>query len=898
MNRLLRLKVIFILIFLWPQLLSAQKNIEIKGCVFDTKGNPISSATVVIRLDTTSIISAFTTTNEKGCYKISTKIYKSITIVVSSIGYERQMTVLNEPDSVTNNLDFYLFDKQVVLNEIILQSKRRITEKNDTITINADAFRDSTERNLAELLAKIPGIRVDKSTGKITVNGSLISKILIEGDDLTDRNYQVLSQNMSAEIVKNIQILNSFSDNALLKGLSESEEKAINITLKNSKKNKITGNLSGSTDFVEKYEFSSDVLNVQTRNFKTFSNLNFNNISYIPYYQENPDLIKPETVKEIISTRYDNILSINNMPKEQLQQLDVFNKSLYSNNYFNLKMSKKTLLKGGITSFNDNQSFFSTVNQSFYINNIIEFQKQDKSIVYKPNTILANLNLECRISDKSQVNYSVNFIKENYQTLNSIIYNNSNEAIKSVLQKKNALLNNIEYTYRINQNNAFIITIVNSRISNKQEFQHDFTSPVFFKPANKDILLIKGMVNQPLNLKSVAFNYYLKKSKLISSLAFGYMQKKENIFSLINSNGFSPGDTLLLDSLSNNTNILYNIFYLTIHSSYKIGNYRITGSLHSGTYSNKVRENIFRIQDENKGFFFTPSAGLNYKKKDQAFDIAFSNKTHLPNSQYQILNPVFSGLETIVNGSNTFNPEISNIIVANHSWNIYKKDFFLYTNILYKKRNKGVSLDNSINLPYLFSRVVRNNILKRILYTTTTLDKYLAALQSRISLSFGYSDIIDNYFINGLLREIVQKEFGSEISIRTSFDGIVNLHLGVKYSTIRTTLKDSISVFQVPQNKLFTFLDLTLRFSKRIQLEFSNEVNKIYRVSLIQKPFYFSNFVGNYDIISGKLKLKLIWRNVYNIEKYQEQFLSGLTKTVNSVKLNSRFFLIQINYSF
>ena len=62
--------------------------------------------------------------------------------------------------------------------------------QNDTIFYNIQKFKDGSERNVEDVLAKLPGVTVDKGTGKIKYQGKEIKKILLDGDDLTDNNYQ------------------------------------------------------------------------------------------------------------------------------------------------------------------------------------------------------------------------------------------------------------------------------------------------------------------------------------------------------------------------------------------------------------------------------------------------------------------------------------------------------------------------------------------------------------------------------------------------------------------------------------------------------------------------------------------------------------------------------------
>ncbi len=55
-----------------------------------------------------------------------------------------------------------------------------------------------------------------------TFNGKEVDRILIEGEDLTEKNYQLLSRNLNANLVDKVQVINNFSTDRLLKEVDNS----------------------------------------------------------------------------------------------------------------------------------------------------------------------------------------------------------------------------------------------------------------------------------------------------------------------------------------------------------------------------------------------------------------------------------------------------------------------------------------------------------------------------------------------------------------------------------------------------------------------------------------------------------------------------------------------------
>lgn len=94
----------------------AQEN-TIQGIVIDQDNQPIPYATVMIQNTSNG-----TTTDENGAYSLSAGNKKSVSILISSIGYttERKTVTLNL-NGVTQIPDVVLTEKQEQLNEVIVE---------------------------------------------------------------------------------------------------------------------------------------------------------------------------------------------------------------------------------------------------------------------------------------------------------------------------------------------------------------------------------------------------------------------------------------------------------------------------------------------------------------------------------------------------------------------------------------------------------------------------------------------------------------------------------------------------------------------------------------------------------------------------------------------------------
>ena len=192
----------------------------------------INNASVIV-LDPAENMLGYTYTNTQGSYSLTLTAKKGETIViqVSSLGYEKKeiSLVLKENSVITQS--FELLEKTEVLNEVVLETEQKIKVDSDTITIKTKYFTNDTEQTVEDVLKRIPGIEVLED-GKIKANGKLISKLLIEGDDLFDQDYKLLSKNLDGKVLDAVQILKNFEDNPILKQLGDSKAVAVNLKLK------------------------------------------------------------------------------------------------------------------------------------------------------------------------------------------------------------------------------------------------------------------------------------------------------------------------------------------------------------------------------------------------------------------------------------------------------------------------------------------------------------------------------------------------------------------------------------------------------------------------------------------------------------------------------------------
>tara|TARA_B100000787_G_scaffold170228_1_gene164994 strand:+ start:2316 stop:5087 length:2772 start_codon:yes stop_codon:yes gene_type:complete len=226
-------KIILIAIFMVSWVSTAQ--INLRGVVKDSIGNPLEMANV-IALDTVAKrIASYGFTDAQGNFKLDLKKNTVYNIKISYIGFKGISKFMMTKETNISNIYTMLEDN--MLDGISIVSKMPVTIKGDTIIYNADSFKNGSERKLEDVLKKLPGVEINDA-GEIEVEGKVVEKIMVDGKEFFSGDTKLASKNIPSNAVDKIQILRNYSNVNQLSGVQNNQDRvAINIKLKEGKKN-------------------------------------------------------------------------------------------------------------------------------------------------------------------------------------------------------------------------------------------------------------------------------------------------------------------------------------------------------------------------------------------------------------------------------------------------------------------------------------------------------------------------------------------------------------------------------------------------------------------------------------------------------------------------------------
>ncbi|GAA4106605.1 TonB-dependent receptor [Aquimarina addita] len=224
---------------------------EIRGTITDNTNEKVSFANIQIHKGEKLI--SYGTSNTNGAYVIKLKSAGTYSVKVTHMQFvplEDTLVVSDDQNTLMKN--YILTENAEDLGEVILKFEPKVMEiSTDTITYNIKALTNGTENNLADVIDKLPGVELNAS-GLITVNGKAIKKLLIDGEELFKKQHRLTAESVTSEMVEGIRYLDKFKDFGNISGFDNKQMRALDISIKDEYKNKITGDVKAGGGYADK----------------------------------------------------------------------------------------------------------------------------------------------------------------------------------------------------------------------------------------------------------------------------------------------------------------------------------------------------------------------------------------------------------------------------------------------------------------------------------------------------------------------------------------------------------------------------------------------------------------------------------------------------------------------
>jgi hypothetical protein len=883
-NKLLIISTLFIQNFCFSQT-------KVFGTV-KSDSSILNSVNIILKDSHSKSIIAYTYSDKNGNYELKTNKLGKFNLVFTSLGYESQtISIVITKERKEIKTDVVLKDKTMDLDEVIIKADLPMTIKEDTISFKTKYYKRGNEQTVEDLLKTIPGININVD-GTIKIGNQEIEKLMVDGDDLFEKGYKILSKNMPAYPIEEVELLKNYSNNRLLKGVEESNKVALNLKLDEKSKRIWFGNIETSLANDSFYQLKGNLMNFGKKN-KYYFLTNLNSIGYNAT-GDIENLIRPFRINEPASIG-DNqsVNSLLNLSPNSLnfkESRTNFNNAelMTLNAIFNPtgKLKIKTL---GFFNW-DETDFFRNSTEVVGVNGTNFTNTEDYQIQNNKRIAFGKLDVIYNISKIKMLEATTKYNNGDFNDTSNLVFN-GNSTIEN-LQHQNTLFDQkISYTNKYKDKKVFLLTgrFIDEKTPQNYSINQFFYQDLFSANTNANNISQQSS-NQ---MQFVGVNAHLldrKDNGHLLELQLGNEFRKdrlESTFSLLENNSVLEQP----NGYQNETNYQVNDLYLKSKYRLKIKDFGIVGKLDFHQLFNRLENN--NTSSNQNPFFINPSLGFDWKINDKnKITSSYSYNTINAKVLDVFSDFVLTGFRSFSKGTGNFNQLNASSVVFNYQLGNWSDRFFANIFILYNNNHDFFSNNTILNQNLIQTEkiLIKNS---ESINLNLNLDYYFKFISSNLKVDLGYTKSeFKNIVNNSNLRLVTSNNYNYGLELRSGFKGIFNYHIGTKWLTteIETTINNSFT-------DNVSFLDLSFIFNKNLNFQLQSE--RYYFGNLqTDNTYYFLDFDARYKLVENKLTLGLTGKNLFNTEKFRNFSISDIGTSTTEYRLLPRFVLLKLEYRF
>lgn len=888
----MKIKSFLYIVFLFA-ITSQLKGQNITGMVKDISNNPLPLTNVVIKEDQFSEkILLFTKTNYNGNYSFSKEEILSLNRDVFYLearlnNYNEnsiKVTLNNKTDDL--EIDFTINKLQVQeLQEVVVIGKiPKFKVSKDTISFKVKEYADGSEMKIEDVIKNLPGVNVNASTGEIIYKGKSIETVTLDGDNLFGYNYTLGTRNINVDMVEQIEAIDNYSDNPLLKGIEQGGKVSLNLKLKENKTN-YSGNIEVGLGMFEIDQASKDIkgtILTTSSKLKSFSTLSHNNVgtNHSPFDYFGFSL-NPEQKKE------QNYFAKNIIPETIFTGTIASNRGNINNQFFGnhnaiFKLNPKLSIKTNLYFLKDKIITNQFFQNDFQINNEVFTTTDNTFITKKPQQYRGDLEIKYNTSKTSLLEYYLRLQQQYIETPTTIIQNQS-EKFSSLLKTKDFYFKqDLLWTKKLSDKEALQLSLFNS--FNKLPQTFSITPSLFDENVINDI-------------QKSEFEKTFLEGK-ITYLGSGETDKYT--FSLGANLNYSPFFSRLFNSeetiSENKFDYTQSNIFNTAAYNFNLNKWEISPSYSVRVLNQNLKQYTLNEEQIQTELIFEPALNLKYKLNSVSFlsgNYGFNKNTSA--EQYFFLNKVLINNRTTI--SNLPSLELQNSQRYNLSYfnnNLYNQ-FQLEANISYQKSTGNFFTNQNItetdtHIVYFFLPQDNSNW-----DINMKIAKYIPGIESTIKLSSNYilSDF-KNIVNNSGLRQNQNQFLSNSFFWKTAFEIPVNFENTFTYqysnsknekqpSFYNKSWQNAFKVIAKPSEKWFVTLASVYYLPNTKK---SNEQFFFLDATLIHNPK------------SKKWRARLTMQNITNENNFEQVQTSDISTTIFRSNLLARYFLLNITWNF
>lgn len=877
---------IVLLCFLLSQLSSFSQSI-VKGTITDSLNVPLAYANIIAQPQDSLKRIKFSITDEQGRYRLELE-HVTYHVSVSYMGYAPYHFEIDTKEDTTRNI--ILKEQENRLDEVVIELP--VTVKQDTIIYNTDKFVTGDERKLKNVLKKLPGVEVEKD-GTVTVNGKKVTAMLVDGKKFFSGGTKLAVDNIPANAIDEIEVIDNYNEIAFLKNLVESEEMAMNVKLKEDKKDFVFGDMEAGKGNQDFYRAHSNLFYYSPKtNLNFIGNLNNTAekvLTYKDYFEFQGGL--NETFK-------DGSTVFNTVNNDFLQLLDNKDVIKSENQFSALNMTQeinnKLNVQGyGVFSNNKDETFNQSLNQYNTFNELKDEVSQAQSTF-----AIGNLNFKYLPNLREQWEFKTQFKKshaENENIINSLIDTTNSRYLTLQDMDVAFFSQNIEWHKKATKSHTF---------SFAADFVFDKNNPNSFWETPDPIL--EGLIpvveepvyrlNQIKETKNTNFNVYFKH--------YWVLNKNNHIYSSIGNTYlkqlfYTNDNQELLDGSINNfsgsgfgNDLVFNLndFFLGLNYKFKTGIFTLNQGafLHAYHWKLDQQTNIVKNKVVLLPSFLAKIDISNIKRLQFNYDLktSFSDASNFANRfKLQSYNSVFKGNENLEN-------ELYHVFRLGYRKLSTYRGMMIYANASYTKKLHGV--ENTVNYQSTnqYVSVIMLENPSESWQIRGHLKKKIKKINFGLGLSYNgskYLQQIDNTFETNK-----NNQTSINVSAKTLYNNFPTIEVGYRSGIGNYTSSNIKSEFVTNE----PFLNIDYDFLKGFIFSFDYSMYYYKNKSFNQTNAYdLANVSLYYKHDDSAWSFKLEVQNVFDVQYKRRNSFSSYIISDNKTYILPRIIMFSIGYN-
>lgn len=850
------------------------QNAQIKGVVVSAKDNrPLTAASLILKTLNVKNTIAYTFTNEQGEFILNPNERTQAVLITRYLGYQTDTLKLDLSKPLQQSVKIALKESENLLKEVVVSAPIPITQKNDTTSYNVEKFTSLGDRTIEDVIKKLPGMEVDPN-GKIKFKGKEISKLMLDGDDLTGQNYQKLTQVVKPEHIKEVKAIENFLDDVLLKDIVKSDEVALNLTLK--KPSLIFGTISAAGAPENKYDVGFNLFTIKKK-FKHYSLGGMNNTGA----SQNYSTIGIDDIQSLYSSKKNINHAVNGV---YLFDNERFNINQSKQWYNNLIVKPNDNLKLDVGLNLDWDQFFgqntNTQNYLFPQANTINNQLNERS---RNRNSLAFFKSNYLYHNKSRLQFTIQYATtpEKYESnaLTSFNLNPTDSVVQNQIDQQKFLAASLKFTHKFKNKTALISKFISLYAWLDQDYK--VKSPLY-EQLN---IFETNFLNQTINQEILKNRWDIK-------IAHSHSDKHFWVYGFEFTQDYTQLNTQLFNQ--NTGNLLGNTFQNQSDVNFLSAKGYINYTLNFKKWNIKSElalknYHIKSLHIDSNYLAALPSLSATYKF-DNEKSINFSYKFDIttPNFLSYYNNYILTHLRSADAGiakAYFFNKHSYSLGLNKYSFSKFT-DFNV--NLNYQTADRGF-----VNQNFFMDEINYNSLIPykgMKLFTNSLLFKqYIDFLSSKMNINYTYYQSTYYGLISNTFNQYQSKSHLVDLGLNSGFILPINGSIGLKWQS------QNINNQTIANFNRNTSIKYYLSIRTMIGKQYSGNLSYDY-YDINQSHFQMLNFNFVYKPLKSKWSFEFRANNLLNQQNIRRVYLTEIVNSQSTSQIIGRFLLFGLSY--